>query len=243
MSGDLRWISHRGFEEFGVENTKDAFDGAIRCGFTHLETDLRSTQDGDLVLCHDKDFARLGGPSIPISQMRSLELKDLILDRRSKVMFFNKFIMRYAAYDWIFDVKPETAYQSIDFLKHWTETKNNKEWFLSHGRFLFWSKAHQSYFQRFFPNAICLARKEECYRAGIAFLLGQGWAAGIEAGKVYSIPPKFMGLDLFRKDFLSCYHRRGARTLAFLPDTKEQAIAAQEAGFDEILTNHEMASM
>ena len=56
------WISHRGYAKKYTENSQEAFDAALDLGFEFLETDLRITADGHIVLCHDPDFRRLGGP-------------------------------------------------------------------------------------------------------------------------------------------------------------------------------------
>lgn len=52
--------SHRGY--FGgniVENTIEAFEAALMCGADILETDLRKTKDGEIVLFHDPSTDRL----------------------------------------------------------------------------------------------------------------------------------------------------------------------------------------
>ncbi|MHC4405787.1 MAG: glycerophosphodiester phosphodiesterase family protein, partial [Planctomycetota bacterium] len=61
------WISHRGYCGDGaVENSAAAFAAARAVGFRHVETDLRITADGRLVLAHDPSWSRLGGPDTPI---------------------------------------------------------------------------------------------------------------------------------------------------------------------------------
>ncbi|MBN2168096.1 MAG: glycerophosphodiester phosphodiesterase [Actinobacteria bacterium] len=46
-------IAHRGGRGFGIENTLDAMENAVRAGVRMIETDVRVTQDGKLMLCHD----------------------------------------------------------------------------------------------------------------------------------------------------------------------------------------------
>ncbi|MEN2743738.1 glycerophosphodiester phosphodiesterase family protein [Sinomonas halotolerans] len=52
-------FAHRGFSLEGLENTLTAFRAAWDLGFTHLETDLRTTADGVLVALHDEHLDRV----------------------------------------------------------------------------------------------------------------------------------------------------------------------------------------
>jgi glycerophosphoryl diester phosphodiesterase len=47
-------LSHRGDREQAHENTHDAFEGALKRGVDGLETDIRLTADGVLVLFHNR---------------------------------------------------------------------------------------------------------------------------------------------------------------------------------------------
>jgi len=47
-------ISHRGYSSEATENTLEAFDHADRLGADGIETDIRVTTDGRLVLFHDR---------------------------------------------------------------------------------------------------------------------------------------------------------------------------------------------
>ncbi len=49
----MQLIAHRGGRGFGLENTLDAMDAAVRAGVDMMETDVRCTIDNKLVICHD----------------------------------------------------------------------------------------------------------------------------------------------------------------------------------------------
>jgi acetyl esterase/lipase len=51
-------IAHRGNHEVFPENTLAAVEAAIRSGVDYVEVDLRTTQDGQLILCHDETVDR-----------------------------------------------------------------------------------------------------------------------------------------------------------------------------------------
>ncbi len=54
------WIlAHRGDVESGPENTLTALDGAVKKGADGVEIDIRMTKDGQIVVFHDEDLARM----------------------------------------------------------------------------------------------------------------------------------------------------------------------------------------
>lgn len=54
-------FAHRGSSRDHPENTRPAFEAAIAEGATGIETDLRRTRDGAIVLVHDPDLRRVAG--------------------------------------------------------------------------------------------------------------------------------------------------------------------------------------
>ena len=55
----VKIIAHRGLSELYPENTLLAFEKAIEAGADGIETDLRLTADGEIVLFHDKSLKRI----------------------------------------------------------------------------------------------------------------------------------------------------------------------------------------
>jgi len=51
-------FAHRGGAGLWPENTLEAFRGAIELGCSHVETDVRMTRDGELVVFHDEALER-----------------------------------------------------------------------------------------------------------------------------------------------------------------------------------------
>lgn len=82
-----RVLAHRGLVTSGaaaqrvVENTRAAFDAAVAAGAVYLESDLRVTSDGEVVLFHDADLARVLGDPRPVAQVSAGELAELLRDR------------------------------------------------------------------------------------------------------------------------------------------------------------------
>ena len=79
-----RWISHRGYCKHEVENTLGSFDEAVNLGFDRLETDLRVSKDDHLLLSHDENLSRTGGPDLDVSKLTKSELQNTHLKYYNK---------------------------------------------------------------------------------------------------------------------------------------------------------------
>lgn len=232
------WISHRGYHAQALENTREAFDAAIKAGFAHLETDLRTTADGHLVLHHDSQLIRTFASPLLVEKTSLRELQALQSPRGHHLLTFEEFIESYAGFSWTFDIKPESAGPTLFGLHEWAKRQKAEAWLNKQARFLCWSAHAERYLRQLFPEAQTLARESECYRAGLAVFSGVPFLGGIRSGRTYAIPRFFAGRDLYTELFATAYHKRGARLIAYLPSRDEDAKAAICAGFDEILTNN-----
>lgn len=235
--GSPVWISHRGFCQDHEENSAQAFRAACAIGFEHLETDLRTTADGHIVLAHDPTMERLTGTTHTIESSPRTLLERMSLRGGEKLLFFDQFLQEFAGLDWIFDIKPESALRTIDALLPWWEMPEYQDFFQHRVRFLFWDKAHQAHLLRSKPAARCMARMEQCRRAAVACVLGLPRWSSIEPGVTYALPVRYKGVELLRPAVLARYRQRSARVMGYLPATDAEARRALAAGVDEILTD------
>ncbi len=231
------WISHRGYCEKGAtENTKAAFYQSLELGFNHMETDLRLTQDGVIVLHHDSSLRRTFHSELRIEETSYDQLAGLRSKDGEELLSLERLFAEFASCYWTFDVKmPDVA--TLLALKDWANSVERRSWMEKNVRFLFWNSVAESQGSSIFPLVMQLARENACYRAGLAVMLNLGFLSGIQRDKTYSLPPSFRGISLFEDKFVKAYHNKGARLLAYLPPDKNLAKKAEEAGFDEILTN------
>lgn len=236
----VTWISHRGYKENAVENTFEAFSEATSKGFTALETDLRVTRDQHIVLHHDASLARLAGIDTLIADMTRSELSEIVLRERGvsgKLMFLDRFLREFPGCNWTFDIKPENALDTIRSLYNWSRQEGLFDWLMAQSKFVLWQKTHEDYLYSLFPSATCYARERECWRAGLWALLGINQLSGLKRDRVYSLPPRLGVIPLYRRELISRFHDRGARVLAFLPESESDLRDALDSGVDEILTN------
>lgn len=231
------WISHRGYCREATENTAEAFRAAIDLGFNHLETDLRCSADGHIVLAHDPSLARLCDNDLSPEQTSRQTMEQLRLRGGEQLVFLDNILKEFTNQHWIFDIKPESAIRTINSLLNWWRQPQYADFFRSQVRFLFWHQAHQDYLLQHRPEAVCMARLAQCRRVGFACLLGLPALSGLESGVSYALPPRLKGLPLMRPSILARYRARGGKVLAYLPETESDARDAVNAGVDEILTN------
>ena len=72
------WVAaHRGFSEKYPENTMEAFRAAVALGVDQIETDVRITADGELVLHHDAAVDRTTDGTGLVKDYTLAQLKQL----------------------------------------------------------------------------------------------------------------------------------------------------------------------
>lgn len=230
------WISHRGYCQNATENTAEAFNAALEQGFTHLETDLRLSADGHIVLAHDPNLARLADTGLNLAQAQRSELERIRLKHGESLQFFDQWLKEFSSFHWILDIKPEAGLATVNAVLDWWRPEHN-EFFKDRVRFLFWDSTHQDYLRHQRPEARCMARVDQCRRAGLACLLGVPGAAPIESGVSYALPPRLGRLPIMGSRVVERFQRQGAKVLAFLPQSRADAHRSLQAGADEILTD------
>lgn len=106
-------IGHRGAPDQAPENTASAFKAAIDAGASIIETDVRLTKDGFIVVAHDSDFSSLGGPGIPIRSCNRDELESYVLvdgnGRTDRPLFMDEALRLFPDTSFSIDLKDPGA--------------------------------------------------------------------------------------------------------------------------------------
>ncbi len=226
-----------------MENTVAAFDAACALGFRVLETDLRLTADGHIVLHHDPTMSCLFQDDRAISTLTRRELESLRHAqgeaRRASVeiCFFDTFMQRYPHCEWVLDIKPETAPGVIKALASCAKDPRYREALTKTARYVTWDAGHEAQLRAIMTDARFYARDRECWRAGLAVIVGLPQFGAISGLKIYSLPPRLGAVDLYTDRIVKSYQSRGARVVAFLPESEDEVRRALAVGCDEILTN------
>jgi glycerophosphoryl diester phosphodiesterase len=78
-------IAHRGGSLDGIENTMASFGAAVDMGYRYLETDVRVTADGELVVFHDVTLDRVIRQPGRLRDLTWTELSKLLVGGREPV--------------------------------------------------------------------------------------------------------------------------------------------------------------
>jgi len=77
LPAGIRLVAHRGASAYAPENTRAAYLKARELGAPDVETDLRLTSDGQVVLCHDDNLKRYGHGNVRAEDLTAEKLKSL----------------------------------------------------------------------------------------------------------------------------------------------------------------------
>jgi len=74
-------IAHRGNHVRVPENTIESIEEAIKCGADYIETDLRTTKDGYLVILHDASVDRITNGKGYVKDLTLKEIQQLTINK------------------------------------------------------------------------------------------------------------------------------------------------------------------
>ena len=84
--------AHRGDRASYPENTMMAFRSAVDLGADMIETDIRMTKDGELILIHDRSALRTCGVDVNVDELTLAELQALDAGRGEKIPTVREFM-------------------------------------------------------------------------------------------------------------------------------------------------------
>lgn len=107
--GRPRALAHRGGGDRRYENTWRAFEGAIALGYTHLETDVWATADGQLMLFHDDDLQRVAGRAGRIGELPYSEVRKARVAGEEPIPLLHEVLTAWPGIYLNIDLKSEAA--------------------------------------------------------------------------------------------------------------------------------------
>lgn len=108
-------FAHRGFSPQGtaVENSLRSFKAAIDQGFDYLETDLRTSADGVLLVFHDESLDRATDGSGKISAHSAAQLSHLKIGGSEPIPRFEDMVLAFPEARINFDVKDGASVEPL----------------------------------------------------------------------------------------------------------------------------------
>ena len=92
-------VAHRGFRSIAPENTRPAFEMALKAGYDSVECDVFKTKDGVFVISHDDRLVRVFGVEKRISQSTYNSLYKLVAVNGNGVKDYpNEHLMKFEDY-------------------------------------------------------------------------------------------------------------------------------------------------
>jgi glycerophosphoryl diester phosphodiesterase len=106
-------MAHRGFSLAGLENTLAAFRAAVELGYSHLETDVHTTSDGELFLFHDRTLDRVTDGHGKIHDLTAVEVRRVRIGGTEPVPTFDEVVAAFPQARFNLDVKDWHSVPSV----------------------------------------------------------------------------------------------------------------------------------
>jgi glycerophosphoryl diester phosphodiesterase len=224
-------MAHRGGAIEHLENTMPAFEACLEMGYRYLETDVRATADGVLVVFHDPTLERVTDRSGRIDQLPWSAVSEARIGGREPILRLEDLLGAWPDVRFNLDIKAAGVIAPL--VRTVRRLKVADRICLAS-----FSDARIAAARRLFGPSVCTALGPR----GIAALRLSSYsprAAGlvrIPAGCA-QVPLQLGGRALVDERFLAAAHDRGLQVHVWTVDTEEEATAMLDLGVDGIMTD------
>lgn len=233
LAGRFQAMAHRGgwltVEDRSRENTWHAFAQAVAEGYRYLETDVRTTADGQLVAFHDRELGRITDGSGPISAKTSAELAELRVGGMDPISILGEVIAEFDKTYFNIDLKDEASVGALPALLK----SVNAEHRVCVASF---SARRLRRFRKLAPHILTSTGPAEVawYTFGVGL---RSWPLG--EGAVLQIPAQVANgrIPLVRADVVAAAHAVGRAVHVWTVDDRAEMERLIDLGVDGIVTN------
>ena len=224
-------MAHRGGAIEHLENTRPAFEACVAMGYRYLETDVRVTADGVLVVFHDPALDRVTDGTGRIEQLPWAEVAGARIGGREPVLRLEDLLGAWSDVRFNLDIKAAGVLAPLARTVRRMGLLDR----ICLGSF---SDARVAAARRVFGPAVCTSLGPR----GVAALRLSSYsprAAGLvrmQAGCA-QVPLQLGGRALVDERFVAAAHARGLQVHVWTVDTPEEAAAMLDLGVDGIMTD------
>ncbi len=224
-------IAHRGGAVEHLENSMPAFEACVAMGYRYLETDVRVSADGVLVVFHDATLERVTDLSGRVDQLTWAEISRARIGGREPILRLEDLLGAWPDIRINLDIKAAGVLAPLARTVRRLDVADR----ICLGSF---SDARLAAARRVFGPAVCTSLGPR----GVAALRLSSYsprAAGLarfQAGCA-QVPLQLGGRALVDARFLEAAHARGMQVHVWTVDTEEDATAMLGLGVDGIMTD------
>ena len=224
-------IAHRGGallpENLGKENSLEAFGNAVDLGFDYLETDLRTTRDGEVFAFHDPDLRRTLGQDVRFADLTSEDVRALRLADGARVASLDDLLVEFPDAVFNIDFKDDAGIsRGLERIAHRKAGDRVVVASFSHRR-LRAVRARA-------PHLFTSASQSEVLR----MRLGRRAAAGEGSAPIaLQIPERYRGMPVLTRGLLERAHRHGLQVHVWTIDDSRDMHRLLDLGVDGIITD------
>jgi glycerophosphoryl diester phosphodiesterase len=221
-------FAHRGGAGDWPENTMPAFEGAVRLGFRHLETDVHVTADGVLVAFHDDRLDRVTDRQGLIRDLPWSEVARARVDGREPIPRFEELLEAFPDVHVNVDPKHDSAEDALVEVLGRGDTLER----VCVGAF---SDRRLARLRSSLGPGLCTSLGP----AGVARL--RAAASGLPGGRFVSrcvqVPVRAGRVTIVDRRFVDAAHRRGLQVHVWTVDDPDEMARLLDLGVDGIMTD------
>jgi glycerophosphoryl diester phosphodiesterase len=224
-------MAHRGGAIEHLENTLPAFQACVDMGYRYIETDVRVTADGVLVVFHDPTLERVTDRSGRIESLTWTEVSTARIGGREPILRLEDLLGAWPDVRFNLDIKAAGVLAPLVRTVRRLKIADR----ICLGSF---SDARIAAARRLFGPSVCTALGPR----GVAALRLSSYsprAAGlvrIQAG-VAQVPLQLGGRALVDERFLAAAHARDLQVHVWTVDTEEETTTMLDLGVDGVMTD------
>lgn len=246
-AGRVLVIAHRGGAGLWPENTLYAFERAAAAGADVIETDVRVTKDGELIVLHDEDVGRTTDGAGAVGSMTLAELKKLDAAYRFSTDGGRSFPLRGTGVSVptlreVFEALPRVRFniepkQGAPLLAAPLCRLIRERGMTERVMVASFSGATLQEFRRECPEVATSAATDEV--AHFLALQEAGLAASYSpAMQALQVPVRWGALRVLTRDFVEAAHGRGLRVHAWTINDEGEMRRLVDMGVDGIMTDY-----